>query len=90
MDDLVNDIKEHRVHYLILVIILLIGLSAFWFCRYQKFIQVWVVIFTSLAYVAWGAIHHYLDKDLHFKLMLEYLSTAIFGVIIILSLLLRV
>ena len=81
--------SEDLGHYLVLFIILLIGLVSFWYFSYQKFVQVWAVILTGLAYVLWGVIHHYLDKTLHAKLVFEYLATAIFGVLIILSLLLR-
>jgi len=81
--------KYQKTHYLILILILGIGLVSFWFFHYQKMMQIWTVVLTGLAYVLWGVIHHYLEKTLHAKLVLEYLTTAVFGVLLILSLLLR-
>jgi hypothetical protein len=44
---------------------------------------------TGTAYLIWGIIHHYLEGDLHEKVILEYLSLAAFGIILAWFLLLR-
>lgn len=38
------------------------------------------------AYLVWGIIHHWHKKDLHLKVVLEYLGLAILGLAIVLSL----
>lgn len=43
------------------------------------------VIALATVYVLWGIIHHALRRDLHLKIVLEYLGIAILGVAITLS-----
>ena len=89
MKDLVKEIKEHFNHYLILAVILNIGVGAFWYFRYLRIVQLWIVGLTGLSYVIWGAIHHYLEGDFHTRVILEYFSTALLGLLVVVSLLLR-
>lgn len=89
MSELLNKIKKDFVHYLVLAVILNIGLGAFWYFQYLRTIQLWVVAFTSVAFVTWGIIHHYLCQELHLRVVLEYLATAILGFLVIWFLLLR-
>jgi len=89
MEDLINKIKENFSHYLVLAVILNIGFIAFWYFQFVMAIQIWVVLLTGLAFVIWGVVHHYLKEDLHQRVVLEYLSTAILGFLIIWFLLLR-
>ena len=39
------------------------------------------------AYLVWGIIHHWHKKDLHLKVMLEYLGIAILGFAVIMTVL---
>lgn len=89
MNELIEKIRQNFSHYLVLAVILNIGLAAFWYFQYVRTIQLWAVFLTGIAYVIWGIIHHHLEGDLHLKVVLEYLTTAILGFLIIWFLLLR-
>lgn len=83
------DIKEHFSHYSVLVFILLFGiLSFFYFQRYAQ-AQIFSILLTSTFYVIWGIIHHYLEKDLHPRIILEYLAVALLGFLVIWSIINR-
>lgn len=89
MKDLIEKIKENFKHYLILAVILNIGFVFFIYFQYVKTIQLLVVVLMGFAFIMWGIVHHYLEGDLHLRVVLEYLSTAILGLLIIWFLLLR-
>ena len=88
-NEFLSKIRENFSHYLVLAVILNIGLAGFICFQYVRAVQFWVVFLTGVAYVIWGIIHHYLEGDLHLRVVLEYLATAIFGFLIIWFLLLR-
>jgi hypothetical protein len=69
--------------------ILLAGFAGLILFSYDKNFQVAVAAALVLAYVSWGIIHHYLHKDLHFEVVLEYLIVAILGFVIIFSVIIR-
>lgn len=89
MNDLIEKIRENFNHYLVLAVILNIGLAGFIYFQYVRTIQLWMVFLTGVAFAAWGVIHHYLEGDLHLKVVLEYLSSALLGFLVIWFLLLR-
>jgi len=80
--------KSDWVHYLSLVVVLLAGVFAFWFLSYDKTFQVAVLFSMAIAYVTWGVIHHLVHKDFYPSVLLEYVSVAVLGLVIILSLIL--
>ena len=49
-----------------------------------------VVLAVAVAYVLWGVIHHSRSGDLHPKVVLEYVSIAILGIMIVGSVLLMI
>ena len=77
------------LQYLVLLIILLLSGWFFLKFNYLKQVQMLVLCLTGFVYIVWGIVHHYLEGDLHPKIIFEYLSTAVLGVIIIWFLLLR-
>lgn len=76
-------------HYFSLIIILSVGLTALFWFRYNHALQISVVIFMSAGYVAWGIIHHHSQKELHLKIVAEYLLIALVGILLLGSLLFR-
>ncbi|MBI5356780.1 hypothetical protein HZB78_04170 [Candidatus Collierbacteria bacterium] len=46
---------------------------------------VYTLIFGVCAYLVWGITHHWHKKDLHLKVVLEYLGIAILGFAIIMT-----
>lgn len=89
MKDLIHDIKTHSQHYLVLLVILNLGIGLFYFFRFNPIYQVMIVLATSLTYVLWGIIHHWLEGDLHLKIVLEYFLLALLADLLIFSLLFR-
>lgn len=81
--------KEHINHYLALLTIFAFGLYFFLSFGYNRILQSWVVIALSLAYFLWGVTHHYLEKDLHGKIVVEYFLIALLGAMVVISLLYR-
>ena len=89
MKELIKDIKKHFYYYLVLLVILNLGIGLFYLFRFNPLYQMKVILATSIAYVVWGIIHHWLSEDLHLKVVLEYLLIAILVNLIVLSLLFR-
>lgn len=82
---LFSNIKTHWSHYVALFAILVFGLFSFWFFRRTPQAQVFSAFLTASFYVAWGVIHHYLEGDLHLRIILEYLAVAMLGFLILWS-----
>lgn len=89
MENLISELGENAKHYLILALIFSLALIAFGYFRYVSSIQILIVLLTAASYVSWGVIHHYAKGDLHPRVVFEYLSLAVFGVLILWFLLLR-
>ncbi|MBL7159644.1 hypothetical protein ISS85_04155, partial [Candidatus Microgenomates bacterium] len=81
--------KFYLSRYLTLLSIFVIGFSFFVYFDYNRSIQVWCVIAMSLAYFLWGMIHHYLEKNLYLKVVIEYFLIALLGAVLIISLIYR-
>lgn len=76
-------------HYLALAAILSVGLGLFLIFNYNRSVQIGVILTLSAAYVSWGIIHHSLKKELHLRIVVEYLSVAILASILVIFLLIR-
>jgi len=76
-------------HYLSLMSILSIGFGLFWVFNYNRQAQVGVTLVIAAAYVLWGIIHHSIKKDLHWRIILEYLVVATVASLVVIYLLLR-
>ncbi len=77
---------KNITHYLALLGIFLVGFLAFWIFSWDRFFQIGVSIAVAVSYVVWGIIHHYFQKDLCFEIIVEYISIAALGVVVLLSL----
>ena len=75
--------KSSWFHFLILIAILVLGIATFFMVAGNPTAQLVTAIVTSVAYVAWGILHHAIDGDLHLKIVIEY---ALVGTIAILFL----
>lgn len=84
-----KDFPRHPLHYFTLLCMELIGLwGLLWFGSSRPW-QMSILISMAAAYVIWGLLHHREHHDLHPKIIWEYLLWAIFGVLIVGSLILR-
>lgn len=81
--------KEHVIHYLILLVILDLAVAGFVLFSFDRMYQSAVVMAMGIFYVIWGAFHHYLSDDFHPKVILEYILIAFLANLVILSLLFR-
>jgi hypothetical protein len=69
-------------HYLSLILILVLGLFLFYLYLGYPDKQMMTIIGISILYVVWGAIHHYLQGDLHIKIVVEYILIAAVAILI--------
>lgn len=76
-------------HYLALMAILSIGLGAFLYFSYNRAVQIGIVVALSASYVVWGIFHHSLKKELHLRIILEYIAVAALVGIVVIFLLIR-
>ncbi len=83
MKKIAYDITHHIFHYIILVTILLGGFGAFFSFRNYPVIQLLIGITTALSYALWGIMHHFVDRDLSIKIVIEYLAISAFAIIIL-------
>lgn len=74
---MLEDFEKHVIHYLILFIILGFGLLGFWYFSYQIAFQRAIVLTMAILYVGWGVVHHLLEGNLNYKIVVEYTSMAL-------------
>jgi hypothetical protein len=75
------------MHYAVLGVILIGGIVTFLYVRPNTSLQLAVGIITSVSYIAWGLIHHALQKDLHRKIVVEYLLIGAIAVVLLATIL---
>lgn len=79
--------KQSIIHFCILLAILVIGILTFIYVRPNTAVQLLVGIITASAYVLWGFIHHAIQKDLHQKIVIEYLLIGAIAIILLVTIL---
>lgn len=67
-----GNMKVHILHFIVLLLILAAGVGMFFAAKGNTGIQLTIGVVTSIAYVAWGVIHHVMHGDLHRKVVIEY------------------
>lgn len=78
--------KVHHVHFLVLLAILAGGVWTFSYVRADHVLQLVTAAATISAYVLWGIIHHAVQKDLHPKIVIEYMLIGAIAVVLLLTL----
>ena len=84
-----KNIAKHLPHYMALLGIFAVGVVGFILFSYDRLFQIGVAIALAVAYVAWGIIHHYIHRDLHLAVVIEYIAVACLGLVLVFSLVLR-
>lgn len=74
---------------MVLTGILLFGFAGIVFFSYDKRFQVAASLATGISYVAWGVVHHYLHRDFHLEVLVEYMAVAVVGLVVLFSLILQ-
>lgn len=90
MKSLLSEVSGHLAHYAALGGIFAVSLWGLFAFSYDQSFQSAVAISCAVAFVAWGIIHHHIHGDLRPKIVLEYIATAVLGVIILLSIIWKV
>lgn len=71
------------IHTFILLCIVGGGLAAFYYLRPNTSLQFTVGVIMSITYVLWGIIHHTIQKDLHLKVVIEYVLMAAIAIVLL-------
>lgn len=69
--------------YFVLGCILAGGVAAFYYVRPNTDLQFTIGVMTSIAYVIWGIIHHALKKDLHTRIVIEYMLMGAIAIVLL-------
>ena len=64
--------KAHVLHFIVLLLILSAGAGMFFAAQGNTGLQLMIGVVTSIAYIAWGIIHHVMQGDFHRKVVIEY------------------
>lgn len=78
---------RHPTHYFVLLGLLLVGLWGIYMFSYFPAMRMAIMVSLSIAYVVWGIVHHAHQKDLHPKIVVEYVLVAMFALLIFATLL---
>lgn len=78
---------RHPTHYFVLLGLLVIGLWGIYMFSYFPAMRMAIMISLSVSYVVWGIVHHAHQKDLHPKIVVEYILVAMFALLIFATLL---
>jgi hypothetical protein len=65
--------------YLVLIFLTIIYLASVLLLNFNSQYTKALTIGFATAYFIWGIVHHHKEKNLHFKVVLEYLLIALLG-----------
>lgn len=69
--------------YFVLGCVLVGGVGAFYYVRSDTQLQFTIGVITSIAYVIWGMIHHARKKDLHTRIVIEYMLMGAIAIVLL-------
>lgn len=84
-----TEVTKHLAHYFSLTAILASALWGIYSFYYDPVFQTAIAVSLGIAFVMWGITHHHIHGDLHFKIVLEYIATAVLGVAVLLVIIWR-
>jgi hypothetical protein len=76
--------RQHILHYAIVVGIVSLGVASFILFAANRDVQFVIVIAIALFYLAYGILHHSLEHDLTFKIVVEYTLIALLVIVLFL------
>jgi hypothetical protein len=79
--------KQTVIHFIVLIAILSAGVLTFIAVHPNTTLQLLVGIITAVVYVLWGIIHHAIKKDLHQKIVVEYLLIGAIAIVLLVTML---
>jgi len=84
-----SDYFGHLPHLLSLAGILLVGTVGLVGFAYDRDVQLAVAVALPVAYFVWGVVHHLLHDELYWRIVIEYAVVALFGGVVLVSVILR-
>ena len=77
---MIANIRSHKAYYLLLAGMQAAGFFLILFAKGDKKLEFTYIVLSTLFYLIWALVHHYLDHDLHVKVVVEYVLMSILGV----------
>ena len=72
-------LHKHTGHYTLLLLMLVLGGIGFFSISYSKQGQFLIGMLMAAGYIIWGVFHHSLEKDLNWKVVVEYWMLSLFA-----------
>lgn len=76
---MVANLKSHSAYYLILGGMQAAGFILILFADGDKQLVMAYIFISTIFYFIWALVHHYLNHDLHTKIVIEYLLMSVLG-----------
>lgn len=76
---MIKNLKTHRAYYLLLAGMQAAGFVLVLFAKGDKQLVMMYVILSTCFYFVWALVHHYVNHDLHAKVVLEYILMSLLG-----------
>lgn len=80
-----DEFTRNITHYLSLIGLIGLGLAGLIMFHYDKVFQSAISIGIGVGFIFWGVVHHHIHDNLHHKIILEYVASAVLGVAVLLS-----
>lgn len=77
---MIAKVKSHKVYYLLLAGMQVIGFILVLFARGDKKLELAYIVISTIFYLVWALVHHYIHHDLHTKVVLEYTVMSALGI----------
>lgn len=75
-----NSHRQHIFQYLMLFLLMSVAFFSFTRCIGDPVKQLEIGITAGLTYMVWGIYHHYLEQDLNWKIVVEYIAVSLVGI----------
>lgn len=85
-----REFSKHLAHYMSLGGIIIASIWGILSFPYDQTFQSIVTLAFATSFIIWGVIHHHVHGDLRPKIVLEYIATAILGMVVLLSVIWRI
>jgi len=83
---MIDNIHKHFWHYIVYFLIFGTGLLAVLFATGKSDLQATLIVMTGFAYFLWAMVHHYVNHELHPRVVVEYILVVVLGSVLILFL----
>lgn len=70
---------HHNLQFVILLLLVATGFCSFVRSSGDPAQQMQIGLITAVAYGLWGIFHHYYDRNLNWKIVVEYGAISLFG-----------